>query len=317
MARQALVSICIPCHNAARYVAQAIDSILAQTWPSIEVIVVDDASTDNSREVLNDYASSRIQIVSAAYGSAAKSRNAALKLAQGDWIKFFDADDLLNRDAVKHQLRRLDGRIDAVASSSWGRFINDDLNTFSPSPQTVWRDMSSTAWLVEAWRDGQPMMQPGIFLIPRPVLERTGGWDENLSLIDDFEFFSRVLCSSTEVLFTPNATLCYRSGLSGSLSRLRSRTAFESAFNSLIKGTGYLLAKRSDKDSRLSCANVMQSFIYDIYPQHLDLVAQMESRIEELGGSDLEMPAGPRMQRLIQVFGWRFAKRLRYSLSGF
>ena len=309
------VSVCIPCHNSAPYVGQAIDSILSQTWQSFEIIVVNDGSTDDSGEVLNHYESPRVKVISASLGSAAKSRNLALASAQGYWIKFFDADDLLHPEAIERQMERLSERVDAVASSAWGRFYSDDLGTFNLNPQSVWRDMGATDWLVEAWRDAQPMTQPGMFLIPRDLLNQTGGWDESLSLIDDFEFFARIFCHASEVLFTPEATLYYRSGLQGSLSGQKSRRAVESAFHSLLKGTAHLLERRSDPLARLSCANVLQDFIYTYYPDHPDLRALIQQRISELGGSDLEMSGGPRFHQLRRLVGWKAAKRLK-KLAG-
>jgi glycosyltransferase involved in cell wall biosynthesis len=310
-----LVSICMPCHNAAPYVCQAIDSILAQTWPEIEIIVVNDSSTDGTGEVLSNYSSSKVKVLSADYGSAATSRNAALAMAQGEWIKFFDADDLLNSVAIEKQLLRLEGRHDTVASSSWGRFIGNDLSTFRLNPQSVWRDMNSADWLVEAWRDAQPMMQPGMFLLHRTLLEETGGWDESLSLIDDFEFFARVICHSTDVVFAADATLYYRSGLSDSLSGKKSRKAAASAFHAIINGTGQLLARRSDLEAKLSCANVMQNYIYTFYPAYPELRAGMSARIAELGGSDLPPPGGPWFQLARRLIGWKVAKRLQ-KLAG-
>jgi hypothetical protein len=118
------------------------------------------------------------------------------------------------------------------------------------------------------------------------------------------------------VRFTPGACLYYRSGLSGSLSQQKTRQAFESAYHSLIKGTGHLLDKRSDQEAKRSCANLFQNFIYDAYPLHLDLIRSMQSRIDALGGSDLLMPAGPRMAFLSRLLGWRNAKRLRSLISG-
>jgi glycosyltransferase involved in cell wall biosynthesis len=292
-------------------VGQAIESILAQTYPTVEIIVVDDNSTDRSAQVLDRYRSPQVQVIAAAFGSAAKSRNFALSSAQGQWIKFFDADDLLNSDAIELQLRRLGERTDAVASSAWGRFYGDDLGTFKLNPQSMWRDMAAIDWLVEAWRDAQPMTQPGMFLIPRALLDQAGGWDESLSLIDDFEFFARVLCHANEVLFTPEATLYYRSGLIGSLSGQKSREAVESAFLSLLKGTGHLLQLRSDPQARLSCANVLQDFIYTYYPGHPDLRGLMHQRIGELGGSDLDVSGGPRYHQLRRLVGWKAAKRLQ------
>jgi hypothetical protein len=150
-----------------------------------------------------------------------------------------------------------------------------------------------------------------MFLIPRDLLKQSGGWDESLSLIDDFEFFARVLCHANEVLFTPEATLYYRSGLQGSLSGQKSLRAVESACHSLLKGTAHLLERRSDSQARLSCANVLQDFIYTYYPDHPDLRALVQLRISDLGGSDLDVSGGPRFHQLRRLVGWKAAKRMQ------
>ena len=309
-----LVSICIPCHNAAPYIGAALDSVLSQTWKHLEIIVVNDGSTDGTDVILEQYRESGVRVIHEKCGSAAKARNRALKEATGDYIKFFDADDLLSPEMIERQMARLDCRIDAVASSEWGRF-HGDLSTFKSNPQSVWRDMESTEWLVEAWHDARPMMQPGMFLIPTTILEESGGWDEELTLIDDFEFFARVLCHSKEVLFTSEAVLYYRSGLSGSLSGQKSRKAVESQYHSLLRGTGNLLALRQDPTARLSCANMLQDFIFTHYPEHADLCAKLSDRIKELGGAALIPDGPPRFQKLSKFLGWKLARRVQKTMG--
>lgn len=311
MALSPTVSICIPCFNAAGYVAQTLECLLAQTWQHREVIVVDDGSSDGSVDVLKSFAQRGVRYVQQANSGSCAARNRALALSTGQFVKFIDADDLLSPDHIERQLQQLNGTTAAVASAEWGRFYSDDLSSFRLNAQSVWRDMPSVEWLVEAFRDAQPMMNPGLWLIPRALLDRSGGWDESLSLIDDFEFFARVLCHAEEVRFTPGALLYYRSGISGSLSSRKTRAAVESAFHSILKGTGHLLARRSDAEARLSCANVMQSFLYTIYPDHLDLRIAMEECVAELGGSDLPPPGGPWFQRTSRVIGWKGARRLQ------
>jgi hypothetical protein len=177
--------------------------------------------------------------------------------------------------------------------------------------------MASLDWLVEAWRDAQPMMQPGLFLIPRELLSVTGSWDVSLSLIDDFEFFARVISSAEQVLFAPKACLYYRSGLGNSLSSRKTLAAAESAFHAVMKGTGHLLSRRSDPGALLSCANVMQNFLYTFYPEYPDLCAAMSARIAELGGSDLPPPGGPWFQRARRLIGWKAARRLQRATGRF
>ena len=309
-----LVSICVPCRNAAPYVADTLRSLLTQSWPYLEVIVVDDASTDGSVEAVLAIAASdqRVQLHRGSFGSAARARNAALAHAKGAFIKFMDADDLLSPTAVADQVARLQGRSDAVAMGQWGRFTNDDLSTFCFDRRSQSADADPLDWLVSAWADAEPMMQAGMFLIPRALLERCGGWDEDLSLIDDFEFFTRVLCHAQELLFTPDAVLYYRSGLAGSLSGRRSRDAAQSAFEAITSATTQLLARRSDAAARRSCANVMQNFIYGFYPHVPRLRQAMAARVRALGGSDLPPPGGPRFQLMRRCLGWRVAARLQH-----
>ena len=314
-----LVSICIPCYNAEAYVGAAIDSILSQSWAAIEIVVVDDGSTDRSLNILQARASASksIKVIHQENKGQCAAANRALEASTGDLIKFFDADDLLSPFSIEAQVARLNGRDNVIASSTWGRFYNDDLTTFCLNPESVWRDMPSLAWLVEAWKGAEPMMQCALWLIPRSLLERAGNWDESLTLINDFEFFARVLCHAEEVCFTPGARLYYRSGISGSLSSRKSRAAAVSAFHSILKGTNHLLTRRSDPEAKLSCANMMQSFVYAFYPEYLDLRSDMSARIAELGGSNLLPSGGPLFQRTQRIIGWKAARRLQRAVAHF
>jgi len=310
------ISLCMPCFNAGPYVGAAIASILGQTWRNLELVVVDDGSTDDSLEAIGRFSSdSRLRVIRQENRGQCAAANRALQEATGDFIKFVDADDLLSTDFLERQMNRLAGRRDAVASAEWGRFYQDDLGTFRKNPESVWRDMEATDWLVESWMDARPMMQCALWLIPREVLDRCGGWNEKLSLINDFEFFARVLCHVEDVLFTPGAVLYYRSGLSGSLSGRRSRAAVESACHSLLTGTGHLLARRRDTAARRACANLLQDFDHTYYPEHPDLRRVTRARVRELGGSDLSPDGPPRFQALRRVVGWKLARRVQRAFG--
>ncbi len=311
-----LVSVCVPCHNAGPWLAATLEALLAQTWRELEIIVVDDGSTDGSGPLLDGYRERGVTVVHQAASGAARARNVALDLARGAFIKFFDADDLLSPELIARQMARLGGRGDAVASCGWGRFRGDDPGGLQLNPEPVWCDLPADEWLVQAWRWARPMMQPGLFLVPRALLDRCGGWDARLSLIDDFEFYSRVLCAARDVCFTPEVVVAYRSALAGSLSSRKDRPAMESAQLALRLGTGQLLARRNDAAARRSCANMLQTFVHEAWadPRCRDLAAALEPEIERLGGSDVPLPGGPRLQRLGRLIGWRRAVRLQATL---
>jgi GT2 family glycosyltransferase len=175
--------------------------------------------------------------------------------------------------------------------------------------------MPADEWLVQSWKNAQPMMQCGLWLIPKKTIEIAGLWDERLSLINDFDFFTRVLVNSKKVLFADDATLYYRSGINGSLSGTKSRKGFESAFMAIEKATATLLAKRNDKEAQLSCANIWQSFIYIIYPHHTDLVSKAQEYLTKLPAPTLPFPCGGYTKLLKHVVGWKATKSIKSFLK--
>lgn len=306
-----LVSICIPSYNEERYIIGAIKSVLSQTWSPVEVIVVDDGSTDKTRALLKECDQySNVEIIfQENQGCAAAARNRAYQESSGELIKFFDADDLLSPEFIERQVHELNGSRSHIASAEWARFYeNPSEAAFEPEP--VWKDMDPVDWLVTAWSDARPMMQPALWLIPRPILEHTGTWDERLTLIDDFEFSTRVLLESEGIRFTPGAKLYYRSGLEDSLSGKQSREHVESAFLSLMTGTQHLIDQENTPRTRRAAANMLQDFIYKHYPYHSGLREKVNQRIKELGGSDLSPQGPPGFQVLRRVVGWKVARRV-------
>src|SRR5436309_1610049 len=105
-----LVSILIPAYNAARWVAESIESALAQDWPRTEIILVDDGSRDGTLAVARSFESKLVKVVTQENRGAAAARNRASSLAQGDYIQWLDADDLLASDKISRQLNDAESR---------------------------------------------------------------------------------------------------------------------------------------------------------------------------------------------------------------
>jgi glycosyltransferase involved in cell wall biosynthesis len=243
-----LVSVIIAVFNGEKYIADTINSILAQTHLYIEIIVVNDASTDKTEEILKKFHSERniVPIKNVKNMGAAASRNIGYRNAKGQFIKFLDGDDLINPEGIAEQVKMSLKNPDCIISGKWGRFYNDDITTFKLSTEDCWRTLESTDWIYSSWKNAQPMTNPGIFLFPRYIVEKAGLWDESLTLIDDFEYFTRTILTANKVAFCKEATLYYRSGIANSLSGTKSRLGYESAYLSLEKGINTLLQKRTD-----------------------------------------------------------------------
>jgi glycosyltransferase involved in cell wall biosynthesis len=299
--------VIIPCKNGGAWLADAIESCLQQTWRNLEVIVVDNGSTDASVEVARRYASS-VTLLECKRNGASAARNVGLQHARGDFIQFLDADDVLDRDKIRAQMERMAGAPSSVvASAAWSRFRSDPTEAiFLPEP--VWRDLAPEEFLIVSWLGGG-MMPNLAWLTPRATIDKAGPWNERLSLNDDGEFFCRVALASSRILFCNDARGYYRSGARNSLSGRRDRIALASAFEGAELSCQGLLAKCDTAAAAKACATQYQRFIYDTYPDAPDLIAAAELRVAELGGSELDMQGGRLFRIISGCFGWKFGKR--------
>lgn len=303
-----LVSVVIPCYNAGPWLATAVESVRAQTWRRHEIILVDDGSSDGSGELADRLAGNDMRVHHQKNMGQCAALNTGLRHAQGEFCQYLDADDILAPDKIALQLRRL-GELSPgwIASGEWARFENDPAEALF-TPEAVWRDLSPVEWLTTSWSGGG-MMHGAAWLCPREVIKAGGPWDESLTLINDLEYFTRLLLASAGVAFCPSARTYYRSNVSGSLSRRTSRAAWESAFRATELSSSALIARENSDATRRACAMNLQRLIHSAYPDAADLVSRAEKRIAELGGSDLVPGGGPVFQKLSRIVGWKAARR--------
>ncbi|HUG10849.1 MAG TPA: glycosyltransferase family A protein [Opitutaceae bacterium] len=310
-----LVSILIPCHNAARWLGATLESALAQTWPRTEIIVVNDGSTDDSAAIARGFASRDVRVIDQPNSGPGAALNRGLRESTGDYVKFLDADDLISSNSIAIQLAalRASGPRE-IAVGEWARF-RDDPSEACFEPRAGWHDGAPVDWIVETWEDGEPMYQNAMFLIPRALLDAAGGWDESLTLINDHEFYTRLVLASDGVRFTPGARLFYRSGIAGSISKRTSRAACESAKRSVLLSAGHLLKAEDSPRTRRAAARMIRNIVYSFYPAHTDLADELEREVARLGGTDLKPQGGVAFRAIASVAGWRTALRMRRRLQ--
>lgn len=108
MSENALVSVIIPAYNAEKYIQETLDSILNQSYKNIEIIVINDGSTDYTEGVLQKYSDSRIHYFSKKNEGVSIARNTGFEESKGEYIVFFDADDIMSVDFVEKRLEKLE-----------------------------------------------------------------------------------------------------------------------------------------------------------------------------------------------------------------
>ncbi len=304
-----LVSVIVPCYNAAPWIAAAIASVRAQTWPHREIIVVNDGSTDTSLAAARACAGPDLTVLDQPNRGASATRNAGLRAARGRYIQFLDADDLLAPDKLALQVRVLAaaGPL-ALASGEWARFQTDPA-TAHFRPESNWRDLTAVEFLQLFLEEGR-MMHPAAWLAPRALLDAAGPWDETLSLNDDGEYFARVMLRASGIRFCAGARSLYRSNLQQSLSGRKDPRSLASLHRSFDLTLGYLAAADASPRTRAALAYGWKCLAFELYPGRPDLAADAERRSRALGGSARPLPAGGRFQLAARLLGWRLAKRL-------
>jgi hypothetical protein len=181
----ALVSVVIPCYNQAHYLGEAIASVLAQTHPELEVIVVDDGSGDNAEEVTAHYPG--VRCIRQENQGAAAARNRGFAEARGAYVVFLDADDRLLPAAVKVGLEALADHPEAGFAAGACRDIGPD-GARLPSPEQPLVTRDHYAALLEScfiWSGSSVIYR-------REALSAVGGFDERRAAGDDYELYLNI-----------------------------------------------------------------------------------------------------------------------------
>lgn len=312
-----LVSIIVPVFNAELWLADTLRSALAQTWKRKEIIVVDDGSTDKSLNIARSFESSEVAVISLVHAGQTVALNAGLKQAQGELIQYLDADDLLASNKIEVQAARLlTESKDAISTSRWGRFYDPDPSNTRMEEHADFQDYDAPIdWLLQSW-NGRGTMPPVAWLLPRSVVDRCGGWNENLTLSNDTEYFTRAVLTSSRIAYCPEAHGYYRSG-NQTLSGRRDRKALESFFEVCRLCVSHLIGFEDSARTRRACASLWQFYVYWTYPEAPDLIKVAEQQVAEMGGTDLRLKVSLPLELLSGIIGWKGTKRIQrayYSL---
>ncbi|OYP35780.1 glycosyltransferase family 2 protein, partial [Rhodopirellula sp. MGV] len=198
-----LVSIVIPCFNAESYIAEAIESVLAQSYPHVEVVVVDDGSTDSSLEVIKSFGD-RVRWYSGPNLGGCAARNRGVQMAQGELVQFLDSDDLLGPDKLKAQVPL------ALQSPDDVTYCDYEARDFESGKQcrihsVESRGLDPVEFVLVNQRLGTPSP-----LHWRSQLLALGGFREGLSCAQEYDLHLRLACSGTRFLHVPEVLYVVR-----------------------------------------------------------------------------------------------------------
>jgi glycosyltransferase involved in cell wall biosynthesis len=181
-----LVSVVIPCYNHAQYVGDAIDSVLRQTYGPVEIVVVDDGSTDRTGEAVAAFGD-RVRYIRQANRGLSAARNTGIAAARGEYIGVLDADDLYEPDYLATLAGMLD--LDTGADAVYGGFRFVDVAN-NPLPQ-VGMMVVPPEQLYGVLMDGNFLM-PESILVRRGCYQSVGPFDEALRACEDWDMWIRI-----------------------------------------------------------------------------------------------------------------------------
>ncbi|OED43393.1 glycosyl transferase [Chromatiales bacterium (ex Bugula neritina AB1)] len=206
------ISVIIPTYNRWPLVCRAIDSVLAQSRPADQVIVVDDGSTDDSVRQLLQHYSHRINVLQQANSGVSAARNNGIQQATGDWIALLDSDDEWLPEKLSHQERIIAEQRDAVLCHTDEIWIRNGIRV---NPMKKHSKHGGNIFL-----NCLPLcaISPSSALIKKETLTKVGMFDESLPACEDYDLWLRI-CSRHEVLFIPEAQLIKYGGHDDQLSR--------------------------------------------------------------------------------------------------
>lgn len=197
-----LISIVIPVYNTENYLEKCIESVINQTYSNIEIILVDDGSTDSSAQICDVFAEKddRIKVIHKGNGGVSKARNVALGIALGECICFVDSDDSVDRKMVEELYLSLEKNDADIAICDYNTFINNELQKkeLVSSKSILNKEEALNEILTEGMFRGAPWCK----LFKRDIIEDLS-FAEDIFLGEDLLFVVQSFIKSQKIVFIP------------------------------------------------------------------------------------------------------------------
>jgi glycosyltransferase involved in cell wall biosynthesis len=203
--RVPVVSVIIPTHNRSFMLREALESVLAQSLADLEIVVVDDGSVDNTRQVVESFADPRVVYVYQENAGRSTARNRGIQVSCGKYVAFLDDDDLFLSGKLELQAGLLDECPDAGMAVGGWICIGPDRQPLQETRPWLWHSHMDTA----TWLSACPAM-PGSVMARREWLDRVGGFDPAMVHAEDYDLFLRLSYAGCRMAWTQALVCAYR-----------------------------------------------------------------------------------------------------------
>ncbi len=228
-----MVSIIIPTYNSKEFLVKTVESALKQTYTNVEIIIINDGSTDGSEELFPEFEKKGIICKTQSNLGASAARNFGLSIAKGEYIQFLDADDLLHPEKLQMQVIQMVNKGVDLSFTFWGNFTYSLSNVQPFKYKTIsFSSLKNGKDILQSFGRDNWIILPIAWLVKRELIQKAGFWNEHISNNDDGEYFSRILFWAKSVVVIEKQLAYYRVGNANTLSSLNTRMKVVSALNS-------------------------------------------------------------------------------------
>ena len=242
-----LVSIIIPSYNSLKYLDDSISSALNQTYKNIEVILIDDGSTDGTKDSFEKFEKLGVKCIYQENAGASTARNTGLDNAKGEYIQFLDADDILHKEKIKKQIDKMQIEDADLSFTPWSNFKEKINNSEGFKFNNI--DYGSTKSGIElmiSYGEENWFIPTSAWLVSKKLINKAGYWNPNITINDDGEYFTRILLFTGKVICVDEVLTFYRE-VPTSLSKFDSETKLMSSFLSWKLIYSYIILANNTK----------------------------------------------------------------------
>lgn len=210
MNAEPLVSVIIPVYNADSYLRQCLDSVIVQTYRNLEIILVDDGSTDGSGGIADEYAQkdSRISVIHKGNGGVSSARNAGLAEARGEYISFVDSDDVIKPDYVSYLYKLLIRYHADVSSCGYIKICRNEKEGKTRRRESAIKMFSGSEALKSMLYKKEITGYSCSKLIKKELIKGEF-FDEELKVAEDFDFIFRILKKANDIVYGSRVLYLY------------------------------------------------------------------------------------------------------------
>lgn len=310
MKSQVLISIIIPVYNSEHFIRETLHSCINQSYTNLEIIIVNDGSTDDSELKINEIKDPRIQYFKIKNSGACEARNYGINKAKGQLFQFLDADDILDKEKLFQQVVLYEKHgDDFIYGAKMAQIIEGKLSIQS-GYELYEKNFNPLEYFETVLNQFGKYLTTGIWLTPAKLVNSTAGWDESTMPNDDGEYFMRLLLNAKGIIYSKKSIFFYRRDNASSISKVRSKESCAGFLNSYLSYSKHFINFFEPSIGKNLAWKALSVYYCNFYGYYPDLTDLCFTEIKKLGYSKPNGHGGSNFKKATNYIGVTNALRV-------